>query len=202
MSTLSLRLPNSLHDEVKFLAKNEGISINQFISSAVAEKMSALLTEQYLVKRAQKGNKQAFLNAMSRVPDVEPEEWDRLDENKKEQLEKHLSSKNSAESSFSFGSDVLVYKIMGKVFALVSQQETTQRVTLKCKPADAETLVEQYSSISSGYYMNKKHWVTIDIEGDAPEELIIQLSNESYDLVVSKLTKAEKKKLLCDKTKL
>ena len=80
MSTLSLRLPNSLHDEVKSksLAKKEGISINQFISSAVAEKMSSLLTEQYLVKRPQKGNKQAFLDAMSKVPDIEPEEKDRL----------------------------------------------------------------------------------------------------------------------------
>jgi len=78
MSTLSLSLPNSLHYEVKALAKNEGISINQFISSAVAEKMSALLTEQYLLKRAKQGNEQAFLDAMSKVPDVEPEEKDRL----------------------------------------------------------------------------------------------------------------------------
>ena len=78
MSTLSLRLANSLHDEVKFLAKREGISINQFISSAVAEKMSALMTENYLQKRAKKGNEQAFLEAMSKVPDVEPEEYDLL----------------------------------------------------------------------------------------------------------------------------
>jgi len=78
MSTLSLRLANSLHDEVKFLAKREGISINQFISSAVAEKMSALMTENYLQKRAKKGNEQAFLDAMSKVPDVKPEEHDIL----------------------------------------------------------------------------------------------------------------------------
>ncbi len=78
MSTLSLRLPDSLHNEVKSLAKNEGISINQFISSAVAEKMSALLTEQYLMKRAKQGNEQAFLRAMSKVPDVEPDIEDRL----------------------------------------------------------------------------------------------------------------------------
>ena len=78
MSTLSLKLANSLHDEVKFLAKKEGISINQFIASAVAEKISALMTEDYLVKRAKKGNKEAFLEAMSKVPDVEPETYDRL----------------------------------------------------------------------------------------------------------------------------
>lgn len=78
MSTLSLRLANSLHDEVKFLAKKEGISINQFIASAVAEKMSALMTEDYLLERAKKGDKAAFLEAMSKVPDVEPEQYDKL----------------------------------------------------------------------------------------------------------------------------
>ena len=78
MSTLSLRLPESLHKEVKNLAKHEGISINQFISSAVAEKMSALLTEEYLLERAKKSNKDAFITAMSKVPDVEPEERDKL----------------------------------------------------------------------------------------------------------------------------
>ena len=78
MSTLSLRLPDSLHEEIKSLAKEEGISINQFISSAVAEKMSALLTEKYLAKRAQQGSKKAFLEAMAKVPDAEPERHDRL----------------------------------------------------------------------------------------------------------------------------
>jgi hypothetical protein len=76
MSTLSLRLPDSLHEEIKILAKKEGISINQFISSAVAEKMSALLTESYLIERASKGSKKSFLNAMSKVPDVEPNDED------------------------------------------------------------------------------------------------------------------------------
>ena len=79
MSTLSLRLANSLHDEVKHLAKKEGISINQFIASAVAEKMSALMTESYLVERSKKGNKKEFLKVMSKVSDVAPEENDRLD---------------------------------------------------------------------------------------------------------------------------
>lgn len=78
MSTLSLRLPDSLHEEIKILAKKEGISINQFISSAVAEKMSALLTESYLRERALKGKKNSFLNAMSKVPDVVPSDKDKL----------------------------------------------------------------------------------------------------------------------------
>lgn len=78
MSTLSLRLATSLHEEVKFLAKKEGISINQFIASAVAEKMSALMTEDYLVKRAKKGNEADFLAAMSKIPNAEPEIHDKM----------------------------------------------------------------------------------------------------------------------------
>jgi len=78
MSTLSLRLPDSLHKEVKSLAQKEGVSINQFISSAVAEKMSALLTESYLKERSLKGNKKSFFEAMSKVPDVEPSDEDKL----------------------------------------------------------------------------------------------------------------------------
>ena len=78
MSTLSLRLPDSLHRAIKSLAKSEGISINQFISSAVGEKMSALLTEQYLEKRASQGREESFFKAMKKVPDVESASWDKL----------------------------------------------------------------------------------------------------------------------------
>ncbi len=78
MSTLSLRLPDSLHEEIKSLAKKDGISINQFISSAVAEKMSALLTKKYLDQRAKQGNKEMFLDAMAKVPDTDPSKEDRL----------------------------------------------------------------------------------------------------------------------------
>jgi hypothetical protein len=78
MSALSLRLPDSLHEEVKSLVKKEGVSINQFISSAVAEKISALLTESYLKERALKGDEGEFLKVMSRVPDVDPMNEDKL----------------------------------------------------------------------------------------------------------------------------
>lgn len=67
-----------MHEEVKSLAKNEGISINQFISSAVAEKLSALLTEKYLLQRAKQGNERSFIESMSKVPDIEAEGKDQL----------------------------------------------------------------------------------------------------------------------------
>jgi predicted DNA-binding protein (MmcQ/YjbR family) len=84
---------------------------------------------------------------------------------------------------------------MGKMFALVSQKEKTPRITLKCTPADGEVLISQYESIDPGYYMNKRHWITISLTGETPDDMLIDLANNSYDLVVSKLTKADKLKL-------
>lgn len=78
MSTLSLRLPDSLHRRVKELAAEEGISINQFVATAVAEKMSALMTEDYLRQRAARGSRARYEEALSRVPDLEPDPRDRL----------------------------------------------------------------------------------------------------------------------------
>ena len=78
MRVLSLRLPDSLHRKVREIAASEGISINQFIATAVAEKTSALLTEDYLAERAARGNREAYLAALAQVPDVEPGPDDRL----------------------------------------------------------------------------------------------------------------------------
>ncbi|GAB6163501.1 hypothetical protein JCM12298_26610 [Desulfothermus naphthae] len=78
MSTLSVRLPNSLHETVRELSKKEGISINQFIASALAEKISALMTLDYLKKRAKEASRDKFLDALKEVPDVEPFEYDKL----------------------------------------------------------------------------------------------------------------------------
>lgn len=78
MSTLSLRLPQSLHDRIRDLAKREGISINQFIASAAAEKLSALLTEEYLADRGARASRERYLAALARVPDEEPVSGDEL----------------------------------------------------------------------------------------------------------------------------
>ncbi|MEX2603854.1 MAG: YlcI/YnfO family protein [Gracilimonas sp.] len=78
MSTLSVRLPESLHKKIKELAEQEGVSMNQFITLAVSEKMSALLTVDYLKERAEKASRKNFKNIMDQVPDVEPEEYDKL----------------------------------------------------------------------------------------------------------------------------
>ncbi len=78
MSTLSLRLPESLHNFARELAKKENISINQLITLALAEKLSALGAEDYLEARAKRASKKKFDKAMAKVAKVEPPEYDRL----------------------------------------------------------------------------------------------------------------------------
>jgi len=78
MSSLSLRLPDSLHEAAKIIAKKDHVSVNQLIATALAEKLSALMTEEYLEQRANRASKKKFKNIMSRVPDVEPEDYDKI----------------------------------------------------------------------------------------------------------------------------
>ncbi|MGA2017161.1 MAG: toxin-antitoxin system HicB family antitoxin [Opitutaceae bacterium] len=78
MSTLSLRLPNSIHRHAKRLAEIEGISINQLISTAVAEKLSAIDTERYLAERSSRGSISRYRRVLSKVPRVAPDPGDEL----------------------------------------------------------------------------------------------------------------------------
>ena len=110
-------------------------------------------------------------------------------------LEKYLSRLKGSEGSFPFGPEALVFKVMGKMFALVSQLEDVSRLTLKCDPVDAEILTGQFNSVVPGYHMNKKHWITISLAGELSDEMLIDLVDDSYDLVVDKLSKADKSRL-------
>jgi hypothetical protein len=78
MSTMTVRLPESLHDQLKDLAKAEGISINQFLVVAAAEKMSALKTVEFLKSEAKLASRKGFKSVLNKVPDVQPDEADRL----------------------------------------------------------------------------------------------------------------------------
>jgi len=78
MSALNLRLPNSIHRHIREIAKSEGVSINQFISSAVAEKISAIATQEYLTKRAERADKTEFKNILDQVPNRKPVDGDEL----------------------------------------------------------------------------------------------------------------------------
>lgn len=80
MNTRSVDLPNSLNRKLDELSEREGIAADQFIVTAVAEKMSALLTEEYLEKRGNKASRNKYEEALSQVPDAEPEERDRIEQ--------------------------------------------------------------------------------------------------------------------------
>lgn len=79
MSAINVRLPDSLHKMAKELARKDHISLNQLITSAIAEKIAALTTENYLLDRARRGSAEKFRQALAKVPPAEPEENDRLD---------------------------------------------------------------------------------------------------------------------------
>lgn len=88
-----------------------------------------------------------------------------------------------------FGPDTLVFKVMGKMFALTGLDEAEFRANLKCDPDRAVELREQYPQIRPGWHMNKKHWNTVVFEDGLPERLLRELIDHSYELVASKLPK-------------
>ena len=78
MTALSLRLPKSMYNRLREVAKAEGISMNQFVTLAIAEKMATLTTLDYLEERAKRGSREKLLAILEKAPDVEPEDYDRL----------------------------------------------------------------------------------------------------------------------------
>ncbi len=90
---------------------------------------------------------------------------------------------------FPFDEATLVFKVMGKMFALTSLNSTPLRVNLKCDPFKAVELRERFASVLPGYHMSKKHWNTVVIDGEIDDNEILLWLKESYDLVVSGLPK-------------
>jgi predicted DNA-binding protein (MmcQ/YjbR family) len=103
-------------------------------------------------------------------------------------------SKPGVTEEFPFDNKTLVFKVMGKMFALTGV-ETFVSVNLKCDPELAIELREEYHSIQPGYHMSKKHWNTIATNGDVPDRKLEELIDMSYDLVEKGLTKKLKEEL-------
>lgn len=113
-----------------------------------------------------------------------------------EALVEYCSSKPGVTDSFPFGGDTLVFKVMGKMWALCGIDDLPLKVNLKCDPERAQELREQYEEVQPGYHMNKQHWNTVTIgEGMLEQSLILELIDHSYDLIVKSLTKAKKTEL-------
>ena len=105
-------------------------------------------------------------------------------------------AKKGVTEEFPFDEQTLVFKVMGKMFALSGLERMPAQVNLKCDPERAITLREEYPDhILGGYHMNKKHWNTVILENSLPPKFICELIDHSYDLVVSKLTKKLKEEL-------
>ena len=107
-----------------------------------------------------------------------------------EEFRDYCLSKKGVTESFPFGEETLVFKVMEKIFALAGLDAQPATANLKCDPEKAMELREEYvAQIIPGYHMNKKHWNTVEIEGNLPPALIIELIDHSYNLVVKSLTK-------------
>ncbi len=88
--------------------------------------------------------------------------------------------------TFPFGEQTAVYKVGGRIFALTGVDRGTS-INLKAEPADVTGLVDTYDAVSRGFHMNKKHWVTVQLDDSLPVGLLAELIEDSYDLVVDKL---------------
>lgn len=107
----------------------------------------------------------------------------------------YCNSKKGATSGYPFGEGALVFKVMGKMFALISEDTDPLRMNLKCDPDDAQALRAQHQAIIPGYHMNKRHWNSLYLDGSLSLELVAELIDHSYDLVVSGLKKVDRDKL-------
>ena len=103
--------------------------------------------------------------------------------------------KKGVTEEFPFDETTLVFKVMGKMFALTGLEKIPFSINLKCDPERAIELRESYPEITAGYHMSKKHWNTLDCSGVIPTTLILELVDHSYDLVVKGLTKKLKQEL-------
>ena len=90
---------------------------------------------------------------------------------------------------FPFRPGLSVFKVSGKVFALVPLEDRPLRISLKCEPALAEQLRDTYAAIRPGYHLNKRHWNTVQVDGSLPDRLVLDMIEDSYDLVMAKLPK-------------
>jgi predicted DNA-binding protein (MmcQ/YjbR family) len=112
-----------------------------------------------------------------------------------EKLREFCITKKGVTEEFPFDVDTLVFKVMGKMFALAplsKWEKGEETINLKCDPEKSLELRDKYEGIYAGYHMNKKHWNTVKVNTDVPDTLVLELITHSYNLVVKGLTKKAK----------
>ncbi|MCB0060800.1 MAG: MmcQ/YjbR family DNA-binding protein [Caldilineaceae bacterium] len=110
-------------------------------------------------------------------------------------LRAYLLAKRETTEERPFGPDALVFKVVGKMFALVAWQASPLRISLKCEPHLAEMLRTTYAAVQPGYHMNKRHWNTVLLDGSIAEAEIKEMIDASYALVAKGLKKADRERL-------
>lgn len=108
-----------------------------------------------------------------------------------ESFRAYCIAKKGVTEEFPFNASTLVFKVMGKMFAL-TDVDSFDAVNLKVDPEEGAELREKYEAVKEAYHMNKKHWITVQIDGSIRDALLKQWIQRSYDLVASGLTKSQK----------
>jgi predicted DNA-binding protein (MmcQ/YjbR family) len=106
------------------------------------------------------------------------------------ELQHHCLAFPGSAETFPFGPETSVFKVAGKIFALSRLGQDPLRVSLKCQPDLAEQLREAHAAVLPGYHLNKRHWNTVIIDGSLPDQMIREMIEDSYDLVVSRFPQA------------
>ena len=97
-------------------------------------------------------------------------------------------SLRGASEGHPFGPEVLVFKVGGKIFAILGEDS----VSVKCDPGLALVLREEYRAVTAGYHLNKRHWNTVQLDGSVPDDILADWIEDSYDLAVAGLSRAQR----------
>jgi len=119
--------------------------------------------------------------------DGEPRELDPV----MERLRDHMLEKSGCEEEYPFGPQVMVFRIVGKMFGLMAWEENPVVISLKCDPERSQLLREEHEGINGAFHMNKKHWHGVVVAGSVDFALAQELMDHSYDLIIASLTSKE-----------
>ncbi|MBV9597496.1 MAG: MmcQ/YjbR family DNA-binding protein [Chloroflexi bacterium] len=106
----------------------------------------------------------------------------------REGVVKRCSALAGSVASYPFGPGALVFKVGGKIFAILGDSN----VSLKCDPGLAVALREEYVAVTAGYHLNKRHWNTVELDGSVPDEALVDWIEDSYALALARLSGAQR----------
>lgn len=112
-----------------------------------------------------------------------------------DELRDHCLGFAGSEETFPFGPQTSVFKVAGKMFALSRLARTPLEVSVKCEPLLAQQLRQAHPAVLPGYHLNKRHWNTVVVDGTLPEQMIRDMIEDSYDLVMSQLPASRQREL-------